>query len=134
VREQELKDKGVLRQDDTIPGLNRVAGAAEQVKFKEAQVVLLLTDNETTEQLSSQAAARAGQDQGRRLTPDLRPTSRCGRSLSQSSLTSRCGQSGPRAAHGGSTGDSRRRVGTGSGWSWCSEVRENPDYRHRCDD
>lgn len=87
VREQELKEKGVLRQDDTvrkgrgivvqysvvpsltfseqdagrqfggilssIPVLAKFAGAAEQVKTKEAQVVLLLTDNETTEQLSS---------------------------------------------------------------------------------
>jgi hypothetical protein len=80
VREQELKDKGVLRQEDAgnvkkgrgimaqysvVPsltfseldagrniggvmsaiGLDKFAGAASQVKFKEAQVVLLLTDN-----------------------------------------------------------------------------------------
>jgi curli biogenesis system outer membrane secretion channel CsgG len=99
VREQELKDKGVLRQDDStvkkgrgivaqysvvpslvfseqdagrqiggvlaqIPGLNKVAGAAEQVKFKEAQVVLLLTDNETTEQLSSATGAARTTDLG----------------------------------------------------------------------
>jgi hypothetical protein len=99
VREQELKDKGVLRQDDTtvrkgrgivaqysvvpsltfseqdagrqiggilaqIPGLNKIAGAAEQVKLKEAQVVLLLTDNETTEQLSSATGAARTTDLG----------------------------------------------------------------------
>lgn len=36
-----------------IPVLNKFVGAAEQVKLKEAQVALLLTDNETTEQLAS---------------------------------------------------------------------------------
>ena len=36
-----------------IPGLNMLVGAAEQVKLKEAQVALLLTDNETTEQLAA---------------------------------------------------------------------------------
>lgn len=98
VREQELKESGVLRQDDTvrkgrgivaqysvvpsltfseqdagrqlggvlaaIPGLNKLAGAAEQVKLKEAQVVLLLTDNETTEQLSSATGAARTTDLG----------------------------------------------------------------------
>lgn len=98
VREQELKDKGVLRQDENvkkgrgivaqysvvpsltfseqeagrqlggnlaaIPVLNKFAGAAEQVKFKEAQVVLLLTDNETTEQLSSATGAARSTDLG----------------------------------------------------------------------
>ncbi|MBS0435270.1 MAG: curli production assembly/transport component CsgG [Proteobacteria bacterium] len=99
VREQELKDKGVLRADDTtvrkgrgivaqysvvpsltfseqdagrqiggilaqIPFLNKFAGAAEQVKLKEAQVVLLLTDNETTEQLSSATGAARTTDLG----------------------------------------------------------------------
>jgi hypothetical protein len=98
VREQELKDKGVLRQDDSvkkgrgivaqysvqpsltfseqdagrqiggilaaIPGLDKLAGAAEQVKLKEAQVVLLLTDNETTEQLSSATGAARTTDLG----------------------------------------------------------------------
>lgn len=98
VQEQELKDKGVLRQDDSvkkgrgivaqysvvpslvfseqdagrqiggilaaIPGLDKLAGAAEQVKFKEAQVVLLLTDNETTEQLSSSTGAARSTDLG----------------------------------------------------------------------
>ncbi len=98
VREQELKEKGVLRQDDTvrkgrgivaqysvvpsltfseqdagrqiggilaqIPVVNKLAGAAEQVKLKEAQVVLLLTDNETTEQLSSATGAARTTDLG----------------------------------------------------------------------
>jgi hypothetical protein len=36
-----------------IPVLNKFVGAAEQVKLKEAQVALLLTDNETTEQLAA---------------------------------------------------------------------------------
>ncbi|WP_395704325.1 CsgG/HfaB family protein [Aquabacterium sp.] len=99
MHEQELKDKGILRQDDTtvkkgrgivaqysvvpslvfseqdagkqiggilamIPVLNKFAGAAEQVKLKEAQVVLLLTDNETTEQLSSATGAARSTDLG----------------------------------------------------------------------
>jgi curli biogenesis system outer membrane secretion channel CsgG len=98
VREQELKDQGILRADGdvkkgrgimaqysivpsltfseqdagrqiggilaAIPGLARFAGAAEQVKMKEAQVVLLLTDNETTEQLSSATGAARTTDLG----------------------------------------------------------------------
>jgi hypothetical protein len=98
VREQELKDQGVLRNDGSvakgrgimaqysvvpsltfseqdagarsaaswrmIPFLNQLAGAAEQVKLKEAQVVLLLTDNETTEQLSSATGAARTTDLG----------------------------------------------------------------------
>lgn len=36
-----------------IPFLNQFVGAAEQVKLKEAQVALLLTDNETTEQVAA---------------------------------------------------------------------------------
>jgi len=36
-----------------IPVLNRFVGVAESVKLKEAQVALLLTDNETTEQLAA---------------------------------------------------------------------------------
>jgi len=47
-----------------IPVLNKFAGAAEQVKTKEAQVVLLLTDNETTEQLSSATGAARTTDLG----------------------------------------------------------------------
>ncbi len=52
---------GVLAQ---IPGLNKVAGAAEHVKLKEAQVVLLLTDNETTEQIASTTGAARTTDLG----------------------------------------------------------------------
>jgi curli biogenesis system outer membrane secretion channel CsgG len=37
----------------SIPVLNQLVGAAEQIKLKEAQVALLLTDNETTEQLAA---------------------------------------------------------------------------------
>lgn len=36
-----------------IPVLNKFVGVAEQVKLKEAQVALLLTDNETTEQVAA---------------------------------------------------------------------------------
>ena len=45
-------------------GLDKVAGLAAQVKFKEAQVVLLLTDNETTEQLSSSTGSARTTDLG----------------------------------------------------------------------
>jgi curli biogenesis system outer membrane secretion channel CsgG len=98
VREQELKDQGVLSANGNvkkgrgimaqysvvpsltfseqdagrqlggviamIPVLNKLAGAAEQIKTKEAQVVLLLTDNETTEQLSSATGAARTTDLG----------------------------------------------------------------------
>lgn len=47
-----------------IPFLNKFVGAAEQIKVKEAQVVLLLTDNETTEQLSSATGAARTTDLG----------------------------------------------------------------------
>ena len=47
-----------------IPFLSQFAGAAEHVRFKEAQVVLLLTDNETTEQLSSATGAARSTDLG----------------------------------------------------------------------
>ena len=36
-----------------IPVLNKLVGAAEHIKLKEAQVALLLTDNETTEQVAA---------------------------------------------------------------------------------
>ena len=45
-------------------GLDKVAGLAAQVKFKEAQVVLLLTDNEITEQLSSSTGSARTTDLG----------------------------------------------------------------------
>ncbi len=50
-----------------IPGLNKVpglAGAAEQVKLKEAQVALLLTDNETTEQIAAATGSARATDLG----------------------------------------------------------------------
>jgi curli biogenesis system outer membrane secretion channel CsgG len=47
-----------------IPFLNKFAGMAEQIKFKEAQVVLLVTDNETTEQLSAATGAARSTDLG----------------------------------------------------------------------
>jgi curli biogenesis system outer membrane secretion channel CsgG len=43
-----------------IPGLERYSGMASKIKFKEAQVTLFLTDNQTTEQLgATEGAARA---------------------------------------------------------------------------
>jgi len=88
VREQELKDAGILRREGStvakgkgyeaqysltpsltfseqdagrqigsvlqaIPYLNKLIGAAEHVKMKQAQAALLLTDNETTEQIAA---------------------------------------------------------------------------------
>lgn len=88
IREQELKEAGILRQQgntvakgkgyeaqysltpslsfseqdagrqiggilQAIPYLNKLVGAAEQVKLKQAQAALLLTDNETTEQVAA---------------------------------------------------------------------------------
>ncbi len=41
---------GILQ---AIPYLNKLVGAAEQVKMKQAQAALLLTDNETTEQVAA---------------------------------------------------------------------------------
>lgn len=101
VREQELKEEGVLRQNSTltkgqgyeaqytltpsltfseqnagrslagvmgsIPVLRDMAvliGLAEQLKFKEAQTVLLLTDNETTEQVAAATGAARSTDLG----------------------------------------------------------------------
>lgn len=47
-----------------IPVLRDFAGAASGVKFKEAQVVLLLTDNETTEQLAAATGSARATDLG----------------------------------------------------------------------
>ena len=47
-----------------IPGLGALVGVAEQVKFKEAQVALLLTDNETTEQLAASTGSARATDLG----------------------------------------------------------------------
>lgn len=102
IREQELKDSGILRKQGNtvakgkgfeaqytltpsltfseqdagrslggiigmIPVLRDIGGLVglvEQVKFKEAQVALLLTDNETTEQLSAATGAARTTDLG----------------------------------------------------------------------
>ncbi len=47
-----------------IPVLRDYAGVASGVKFKEAQVVLLLTDNETTEQLAAATGSARATDLG----------------------------------------------------------------------
>jgi Curli production assembly/transport component CsgG len=47
-----------------IPWLRDWAGVASGVKFKEAQVVLLLTDNETTEQLAAATGSARATDLG----------------------------------------------------------------------
>lgn len=47
-----------------IPALRDWAGVASGVKFKEAQVVLLLTDNETTEQLAAATGSARATDLG----------------------------------------------------------------------
>ncbi len=47
-----------------IPVLRDFAGYAEQVKFKEAQVALLLTDNQTTEQLAASTGSAKATDLG----------------------------------------------------------------------
>jgi len=52
---------GIMAQ---IPVLRDWAGVASNVKFKEAQVVLLLTDNETTEQLAAATGAARATDLG----------------------------------------------------------------------
>ncbi len=47
-----------------IPGLRDWAGVASGVKFKEAQVVLLLVDNETTEQVAAATGSAKATDLG----------------------------------------------------------------------
>jgi Curli production assembly/transport component CsgG len=47
-----------------IPGLRDFAGMASNVKFKEAQVVLLLVDNETTEQRAAATGSARATDLG----------------------------------------------------------------------
>lgn len=101
IREQELKEAGVLRQNSTlrkgegyeaqytltpsltfseqdagrslagimgsIPVLRDMAvliGLAEQLKFKEAQTALLLSDNETTEQVAAATGSARSTDLG----------------------------------------------------------------------
>jgi len=53
--------EGILAQ---IPVINQFAGLVEHVKFKEAQVVLTLTDSETTEQLVSAEGSSKATDLG----------------------------------------------------------------------
>ncbi len=55
---------GIVGLLSLIPGLRDWAGLASGVKFKEAQVVLLLTDNETTEQLAAATGAARATDLG----------------------------------------------------------------------
>lgn len=47
-----------------IPVLRNFAGMAENVKFKEAQVALLLTDNDTTEQIAAATGSAKSTDLG----------------------------------------------------------------------
>jgi curli biogenesis system outer membrane secretion channel CsgG len=98
IQEQELKDKGLLKEStavqkgeavgammtltpsltfsennagvgwaailNLIPGLRELSGVAAHVKIKEAQVVLLLVDNQTTEQLAAATGSARATDLG----------------------------------------------------------------------
>ncbi len=98
VQEQELKEKGILKEStvvqkgegigarmtltpsltfsennagqgwaalfNLIPGLRDFSGVAGNVKFKEAQVVLILVDNQTTEQLAAATGSARATDLG----------------------------------------------------------------------
>jgi hypothetical protein len=55
---------GLVALLNMIPVLRDFAGLAGGVKFKEAQVVLLLTDNETTEQLAAATGSARATDLG----------------------------------------------------------------------
>ncbi|MCW7540224.1 CsgG/HfaB family protein [Aquabacterium sp. A7-Y] len=55
---------GVIAAIPVLRDIAGLAGLAEQVKFKEAQVALLLTDNETTEQLAAATGAARTTDLG----------------------------------------------------------------------
>lgn len=55
---------GLVALLNVIPVLRDFAGLASGVKFKEAQVVLLLTDNETTEQLAAATGSARATDLG----------------------------------------------------------------------
>jgi hypothetical protein len=55
---------GIVGLLSMIPVLRDWAGLASGVKFKEAQVVLLLTDNETTEQLAAATGSARATDLG----------------------------------------------------------------------
>ena len=55
---------GIVALLNAIPVLRDFAGVASGVKFKEAQVVLLLTDNQTTEQLAAATGSARATDLG----------------------------------------------------------------------
>jgi len=55
---------GVLAHIPVVRDLGAVIGVVEQIKFKEAQVALLLTDNETTEQVAAATGSARTTDLG----------------------------------------------------------------------
>jgi len=55
---------GLLAHIPVVRDLGALIGVVEQIKFKEAQVALLLTDNETTEQVSAATGAARTTDLG----------------------------------------------------------------------
>lgn len=55
---------GIVAMIPILRDIAGLAGIAEQVKFKEAQVALLLTDNETTEQLAASTGSARATDLG----------------------------------------------------------------------
>ena len=55
---------GVLAHIPVVRDLGALIGIVEQIKFKEAQVALLLTDNETTEQVSAATGSARTTDLG----------------------------------------------------------------------
>lgn len=55
---------GIVAMIPVLRDIVGLAGMAEQVKFKEAQVALLLTDNETTEQLAASTGSAKATDLG----------------------------------------------------------------------
>lgn len=55
---------GVIAMIPVLRDIAGLAGVVEQVKFKEAQVALLLTDNETTEQLAAATGSARTTDLG----------------------------------------------------------------------
>ena len=55
---------GIIGMIPVLRDIGGLVGLVEQVKFKEAQVALLLTDNETTEQLSAATGAARTTDLG----------------------------------------------------------------------
>jgi len=55
---------GVLAHIPVVRDLGALIGVVEQIKFKEAQVALLLTDNETTEQVSAATGSARTTDLG----------------------------------------------------------------------